>query len=218
VSEGLVDERVIHELVLPRRRGGGPWYRCPESRFLTREELRRLLAAIPDQWRPLFDLLALTGLRISEAIGLRWCDLDLDRQVSRLHVRQAIVRGIVGAPKSRHGIRSLPISSDLAQRLTERRPTGARPADLVFTRADGQWLRPEYLRRYVLRPAVARAGIAPLGLHAPRHTCAALLVAKGRSALQLQHWMATIPLPTRSRATVTSSTVGWVPRCDLTTS
>jgi integrase len=95
VSEGLVDERVIHELVLPRRRGGGPWYRCPESRFLTREELRRLLAAIPDQWRPLFDLLALTGLRISEAIGLRWCDLDLDRQVSRLHVRQAIVRGVL---------------------------------------------------------------------------------------------------------------------------
>jgi integrase len=36
----------------------------------TREKLARLLNEIPPKWRPLFDLLAETGLRISEALGL----------------------------------------------------------------------------------------------------------------------------------------------------
>jgi integrase len=38
----------------------------------------RLLDEVPAKWRPLFELLAATGLRISEAIGLRWSDLVLD--------------------------------------------------------------------------------------------------------------------------------------------
>jgi hypothetical protein len=38
-----------------------------ERRFLTRAELVRLLDEVPAKWRPLFELLAATGLRISEA-------------------------------------------------------------------------------------------------------------------------------------------------------
>jgi hypothetical protein len=59
-----------------RRRGrGSPRAECgrafefKERRF-TRQELARLLNEIPPKWRPLFDLLAETGLRISEALGL----------------------------------------------------------------------------------------------------------------------------------------------------
>jgi hypothetical protein len=59
-----------------RRRGrGSPRAECGRAfefkeRRVTREELARLLNEIPPKWRPLFDLLAETGLRISEAPGL----------------------------------------------------------------------------------------------------------------------------------------------------
>ena len=59
-------------------------------------------------------LLASTGLRISEAIALRWCDLDLDLSPPRLQVRRAIVRGIAGAPKSYYGARAIPLAEELA--------------------------------------------------------------------------------------------------------
>jgi integrase len=64
-------------IVLPRRRRGRA-YEFDERRFLTRQQLARLLAEIPEQWRTLFELLASTGLRISEAIGLRVMDAGLD--------------------------------------------------------------------------------------------------------------------------------------------
>ena len=46
-----------------------------EEKTLTRPELlAAILAAIPDRWRLLFDVLAGTGV-ISEALGLDWTDL-----------------------------------------------------------------------------------------------------------------------------------------------
>lgn len=70
VAEGLLEHNPADGVVLPRRRGGRAW-EFKERRFLTRQELARLLDEVPSRWRPLFDLLAATGLRISEAIALR---------------------------------------------------------------------------------------------------------------------------------------------------
>jgi site-specific recombinase XerD len=69
VAEGLLDANPAEHVVLPRRRAGRAWS-TRERRFLTRAELVRLLDEVPAKWRPLFELLAATGLRISEAIGL----------------------------------------------------------------------------------------------------------------------------------------------------
>ncbi len=72
-AEGHLDRETLRALVLPKRRGGRRW-EFSERRFLTRAQLGRLLAEIPSAHAPLFVLLASTGLRISEAIALRWCD------------------------------------------------------------------------------------------------------------------------------------------------
>lgn len=102
--------------MLPARRGGRRW-EVSERRFLTRDSLGRLLLEIPSEHRPLFVLLASTGLRHSEASALRWCDLDLETTPPRLRVRRALVKGVIGAPKSRHGARVVPLSEDLAAEL-----------------------------------------------------------------------------------------------------
>jgi integrase len=57
--------------------GGPAEWDDAERRALSREELREFFAATPDEWRPLFQLLVQTGIRISEAIGLTWGDLTL---------------------------------------------------------------------------------------------------------------------------------------------
>lgn len=187
-AEGLLDKNPAAAVVLPRRRGGRSWS-AKEARYLTRAELRRLLEEIPEKWKPLFDLLAVTGLRISEAIALRWSDLELDSGPARLRVSRAIVRGVVGAPKSRHGARTLPLPPELAETLRALRPEAAGADELVFQARPGAPADPGSLRRRILVPAAERAGLSGVGFHALRHTCASILIDRGLSMLRLQRWM-----------------------------
>lgn len=186
-EEGLVEREVPGGLLLPRRRGGRGWD-FEQGRFLTRMQLGRLLAEIPEEWRPFFDLLASTGLRLSEAIALRWSDVDLGQR-PHLWVRRSIVEGVVGAPKSRFGRRCVPIDQELARRLQARRDSGAGEDDLVFPNDRGLPLNPSNVRYRVLVPAARRAGVPRVGFHAFRHTCASMLVERGLSPLRLQRWM-----------------------------
>jgi integrase len=172
-------------ILLPRRRRGRA-YEFDERR--SREQLTRLLAEIPDGWRPFFDLLASTGLRISEAVALRIMDADLDAERPRIHVRRAIVDGQLTGPKSRHGRRTIPISHELADQLTAL-AVDRDNTELLFVGAHGAVLRPGNLRYRVMIPAAERAGVPWARFHTMRHTCAALLIDAGASPLRLQRWM-----------------------------
>ena len=187
-TEGLASPDLTRALLLPARRGGRRW-EVSERRFLTREALGRLLREIPDSDQLLFVLLASTGLRISEAIALRWCDLDLDDSPPRLRIRRALVDGVMSAPKSRHGARVIPLSDELAADLREQYQSVIDPEVLVFRNGAGQPVSPTNLRNRVLKPAAARAGLAGIGLHTFRHTCAGLLIEQGANPLRLQRWM-----------------------------
>lgn len=65
-----------------------PWARGSRRvpTVLARDEVRRLLAALPPEHRRIASLLYGAGLRVSEAVGLRVKDVDLER--GRLTVRQ----------------------------------------------------------------------------------------------------------------------------------
>jgi integrase len=168
-EEDLVGDDAIQALALPRRRGGGA--RIPEGRFLTRVQLTRLLAEIPEQWQLFFNLLASTGLRVSEAIALRWRDLELDRS-PHLCVRRSIVEGVLGEPKSRYGFRRVPLARQLALQLAERRASEGEE-DLVFRGPRGAPVNPNNARYRVLAPALERAGGASSGRlsRTPPHLC-----------------------------------------------
>jgi integrase len=71
--------------------------------------LGRLLAAIPQEWQLFFELLARTGLRISEALGLRWSDVKFGDQ-PRLEVRRQVCRGVERALKTKNARRDIPRS------------------------------------------------------------------------------------------------------------
>jgi integrase len=138
---------------------------------LTEEELRRLLDALPSEWRPFFALIAHTGVRISEAVGLRGGDVDFGRRY--LHVRRRIYRGEVAPPKSRYGKRAIPLSQGMSQALWERRKA-LRPGDdePLFASKAGTSLDPSNVFASIFKPAARRAGVGWAGFpHAPTHRC-----------------------------------------------
>jgi integrase len=158
------------------------------ARALTADELARLLEHLSPRWRLLVRLLAETGLRISEALALRWDDVDLGRR--RVSVRRRLYRGRIGPPKSRYGRRDVPITAALGRDLWTARKSAAAGADgdPVFATLAGGYLMAENARRAFMA-AAEKAGITDASLHTLRHTCATELFRRGLNAKQAQVWL-----------------------------
>jgi integrase len=108
--------------------GGGP-RRVRECRIPSLEDVGRLMAECEGDIPLLIETLYITGMRISEAAGLRVSDVDRVAGVAR--VRQRLCRGDVGDTKTENGERDLPLG-DAALAITGH-VTGKQPADYVFT-------------------------------------------------------------------------------------
>ena len=80
------------------------------------DEIKALIAALPERWRPLLLTAIFTGLRSSELRGLCWADVDLKSGV--LHVSQRADRhSTIGTPKSKAGDRTVPLAPLLLNTL-----------------------------------------------------------------------------------------------------
>jgi integrase len=156
-----------------------------QARAMDADQLRAVLNAVDDEWRTFFELLAATGLRIGEALELRWGDVDFGAKRLRVS-RQVSKDGAVSLPKTSTGVRVVPLSTAMCQRLW-RLQGGA--DDLLFTSPRGQHVDRRWLRRYILDPATKSANVSWVTFHTFRHTCASLLFAAGKSPKQVQVWL-----------------------------
>ena len=93
----------------------------------TAEEMVRVLDVCDTEQYGIYVMLVLyTGLRINEALALRWKNVDLKRRV--IHVVEAIKgfpvgkQPIIGRPKTKAGIRQVPFSPVLAEALGPSKP------------------------------------------------------------------------------------------------
>jgi integrase len=155
-----------------------------EKRILTADEIKALLGATTNAYRPVIATAIFTGLRLSELLGLWWGDVDLDGGV--LHVRRQLARtGSYTEPKTANSARSVLLTPSLVALLREHKVACTRtaPDDTVFATESG---RPMYYRNVThgLALGVERAGInrepyPSLRFHDLRHTYASLLIAQG---------------------------------------
>ncbi|MCU0309033.1 MAG: tyrosine-type recombinase/integrase [Thermoleophilia bacterium] len=182
LEEGLIRVNPCAGLRLAQRRPGA----LGSPRALAPEELAALIDATPPEWRLLVRFLAQTGLRIGEALALRWEHVDLGAR--RIRVRERVYRGTVDAPKSRYGVRDVPLATPLARELWRHRQESPFPGerDPVFASETGTPLRHDNLFPRVLKPAAVRAGVPWAGFHTLRHTCASMLFRSGWNAKQVQ--------------------------------
>lgn len=173
-----------------------------KAKALTRAELNVLLAALPGESRLFCTFLAHTGLRISEAVGLRWEHFDLGEH-PKVKVREQLYKGKRKRLKSKDGKRDVPLSPGMARQLLALRRVRYRgPQSPVFASGAGTPLRPENVYRRALAPAAIETGFkievevngkkkvrSAVSFHTFRHTCASLLFEAGRNVKQVQAWL-----------------------------
>jgi integrase len=152
--------------------------RIPERerhRYLTAQEVQTLAAACGNEGDVVI-VLAYTGLRWSELVGLRVKDIDLTAR--RLYIRRAApeVEGriVIGPPKTRAGIRTVPLPQVVVD-ILKRRISGRAADDPAITSPNGKMLRSNNWRRHThWNKALKKTRLAPLTIHDLRHTYASL--------------------------------------------
>jgi integrase len=180
--EGLVRHNPAQGLALPPREQ----LLGEEIKVFTPEQLASVIGLAPERHRLLLELLATTGLRISEAIALQRLHVQLDGE-PEVCVRRALVRGRIEPPKTKHGRREVRLPDSLVEGL---RAHLAAQVDrdstaLLFPNGAGAPLDPSNLRPRVLKPLVRQAKAPWAGFHTFRHTFASLHLRRGTNLLQL---------------------------------
>jgi integrase len=139
----------------------------------------------------LFHLALFTGMRRSEMLSLRWCDLDLlscqayvTRSLHALKGGQVVIR----QPKSAKGRRMIALTPENASVLRQHREKQAleramlgaplKDEDLVFSDSDGKPLLPNTVTHAWIK-LVRRTGVKPIRLHDARHSHASLMLKQG---------------------------------------
>ncbi len=148
-----------------------------DNRALSDDEVRRVIEALSDPLRLIVETLALTGMRISEVVGLKWQYVDLDRGV--IMIRERNYRGEQGQPKSTRSKRDLPLGF-----LTERY-RAIKGEGFVFHQ-NGEPLDEGSVLKYQLRPVLKRLGLyfEGFGWHTFRRTHLTVLSEEGASAFE----------------------------------
>ena len=157
---------------------------------LNRSELLQLLKIFQEkfpQHYPLALTLSRTGMRIGEALGLQWDDLDFKGRF--ITIKKSLSRGKIETTKN-NKIRKIDMSHQLAETLqdlkhkrkleTVKRGWKSVP-EWVFVNAEGHTLDGNNWRKRVFDKVLEKAELRKIRVHDLRHTYASLLIQAGES-------------------------------------
>jgi integrase len=154
----------------------------------TETEVRALLGAAHPVEMALIGLLCFAGLRPGELYALEWQNLDLEIGCARI-VRSWDSQGkVFNPPKTKAGIRVVPLSAWLITQLKAHRDRSD-TTGLVFPTKLKRPMNPANVRRDIWVPLKKRAGVRDLDLYSLRHTFASLGRTSGESAFNVARMM-----------------------------
>ena len=154
---------------LVRVKGGSKRLKTP--RVLTPDEFQQLLKFIREPFRTMVLVAGCLGLRVSEIVGLKWSDFDLDELT--LLVQRSRVHGKDGDVKTEYSRDRVPLDPALVKVLLQHRsrwfeaPDGWVFANPVTRRP---YYQEEIQKRHIRKAGIAAAIGGDIGWHTFRHS------------------------------------------------
>ena len=165
------------------KRAAGPWQWIENApsvtlyaeakrrvRWLNKEEVTRLIDALPTHQKQLTRFALATGLRQANVLGLKWHDVDIERRTAWVHADEAKGGEAIGVPLNDHAMAVL--NEEKGKHREHVFTYKGRPLGQANTRS---W-----------RNALKRAGIKNFRWHDVRHVWATWHVMAGTTMAELQ--------------------------------
>ena len=204
-KKGYIKVNPIEEVDVPEKE-------IFRGKFYSDDEVNQLIALTRNTKLELPTLFgAFYGLRRSEILGLRWSEFDfknnkfyINHTVLTPRIDGKVVIDVQDKTKSAASTRALPLSEDFKERLLEikeiqesyqkkfKRSYSKKWLGYVMVDPLGELTSPEYISR-AFRQFLEKNGLRRIRFHDLRHTCASLLLNKGKedgvTMRDIQEWL-----------------------------
>ena len=141
--------------------------RSKESVVLSPDQFRDVVKRLPENVNMIAVTMGCLGLRVSEALGLKWSDIDWELQT--VTIRRSAYRGAIDETKTTSSKAKLPLHPVLAELLIVWRTKVESEWVFANPSTDMPYQSPSMQQRWV-RPAGEAIGIKGLGFHSLRHS------------------------------------------------
>ena len=156
VRRGWLGEDPVARL----ERGEKPHWQTRPVAILAGTDLGRFLAEAR-QYRPLFEFLAFTGMRIGEALGFLWEEVDLDNGLVRVKRQLSRKRALKG-PKTSAGVREVVLAPGVVELLEDLGGRAPGAHGFVFHTDSGRYI--DYMAAHGgFHRTLARSGLVTGG-------------------------------------------------------
>ena len=201
ITLGLLRDNPMKKITMPKRK-----LLIDEEKgenFYTKEELQQFLSCVKsdglNRWYTLFRLLAFSGMRKGEALGLEWKDIDF--KSSKVTISKTLARGenntlIIQTPKTRSGMRTIALDENTLAILKEWRREQAKdflklgintmkPSQPIFTTYQNEYIQLVTVTNRMKR-IIQKHDLKVITTHGLRHTHCSLLFEAGVSIQEVK--------------------------------
>ncbi|MBZ5643701.1 MAG: site-specific integrase [Acidobacteriia bacterium] len=187
----IVDQRIAKDwqLKLP----DNPQHEQP---YFTLEQMLLIIAAAPEKYKVLFMVLAFTGMRIGEAVGLHIEDVDLVNNV--ITIRRSVWGGKEQAPKTQNANRRVTIDQNLANALKAH--INGKTSGRLFESKKKNPVCANNIAKRILKPILTKLKLQG-SFHSFRHGRVSILQQNGVPGDLVKEWIGHSTLRITSRYT-----------------
>lgn len=187
IRSGLVSDNPCSKVIIPKGES-------KEKEIYSQEEMMKLLSLMQDQplkYRVFFFLLAYSGFRRAEMLGLEWKDVDFDNRTISVRRTANYVSGVgtyTDTIKTRRSQRTLKIAVQIIEMLRDLQDEQADEAlrlgdkwvdtDRIFTRWNGETMGSHTPYKW-LRDLCDANELPFYGIHSFRHFAASSMISAG---------------------------------------
>ena len=193
VKESLIPFNPASRATLPKLEQKEPDYFQPEEVAAIRDALE----SEPMKWKVLTHLYLITGARRGEILGLKWSEVDFER--NRIHIHNNLLYAVdcgiyEDTPKTKKSQRYIVLPEQTMQLLKQWKAVQAAERlklgeyyqnnDLLFTKTDGTPMHPDSITNW-LKKFSKRHNLPHCHPHAFRHTMASMLYYSGMDSVSI---------------------------------